>query len=470
MSVKPRYTHAKFTHHDTVMSRLGWAHRHRSNTPAIPRHDATSKGMLDVTLFVPEFIAPEAKSLRQQIEDAVQQVLANGNVGALEVMSVPNHWLTNANWHLGEKVDVRGAHIRSHDVEGGKFTGIHNVSYANHDNGLRLGVVEACHRNTFRGTVEYLDPASGHVISQQLEETFRAPEDVMQAVVRWHEQRNAQLDAGTWESQLKREGWAYASADGMRIKQDPQLGGIIDQAISDKKWFVIFHHEGLPQVDDFDTAGEAHAYFDRNMAGQLAQDIVEFADKFGVNQDQVIAAYQDQVVRNYGGSERAQEVVKLAHDQLGGLNNTEDLLRHCLESGMSANDLAGAIWGVSDWPKVRASYARTDSEIEAVWEAAGYGISDTGGGSRAAMKVVGGVEFWLTDYSETETPNPDFALIAGAYVPDTCDWLNFSRDVANLADAEAQMEEWATQLQDALHEAYGESAAPAPKPSRGPSM
>lgn len=470
MSVKPRYTHAKFAHHDTVMSRLGWAHRHSSNTPAIPRHDATSKGKLEVTLFVPEYIAPEARSLRQQIDDAVQQVVANGNVGALEVMAVPNHWLTNANWHLGEKVDVSGARIRSHDVEGGKFTGIHNDSYAHHDNGLRLGVVEAAPRNTFRGTVEYLDPASGHVISQQLEETFRAPEDVMQAVVRWHEQRNAQLVAGTWESQLKREGWAYASADGMRIKQDPLLGGIIDQAIRDKKWFVIFHHEGLPQVDDFDTAGEAHAYFDRNMASQLAQDIVEFADKVGVNQDRVIAAYQDQVIRNYGGGERAHEVAQRAPDQLAGLNNTEALLRHCLEAGMSVDDLAGSIWGISDWAKVRASYARTDSEIEAVWEAAGYEISNTGGSDWAAMKIVGGVQFWLSDYSQSASPNPDFALIAAAYVPDTYDHLNFACDVANLADAEAQMEEWATQLQDALHEAYGESAAPAPKPSRGPSM
>lgn len=469
MAVTPKHTHASFDQSTTILSRLSWARRHGSSTPAIPRHDEKSRGKHYITFYVPEFIADEARSLRQQIDGAVQQALAGGDLGGVNVMSVPNHWLIGSNWHLGEKVDVAGARIRTHVVEPGGVMGVHNDSYARHDNGLRIGSVKADHRETFRGIVEYLDPVSGKTVSHELEPIFRAPEDALRAIVNWHEQRNAALDAGTWEGAGRRAGWAYAGEDRMRTNNDPLLGGIIDKAMVDGKWFVVFHHDTLPAVEGFDSSAEAHAYFERQLAGQLANDMGDLAHEHGLNQERVISAYQQHVVRSYGGSERAQEVVMGSMESLEVLGENE-LLRQCLEAGVSPNDLAGAIWGVNDWNKVRASYGRSESDIRAVWEDAGYQINSTCGGCWAAMKVVGGVEFWLTDNSESSSPNPDFTVQVGAYVPDTYDSLNFSRDEASMAAADAQLAEWATELQDALHEAFGESDAPAPKPSRGPSM
>lgn len=107
--------------------------------------------------------------------------------------------------------------------------------------------------------------------------------------------------------------------------------------------------------------------------------------------------------------------------------------------------------------------------IKGIWEADGYEITSTGGGMWAAMKVVNGVEFWITDYDETPTPDPEKALIVGAYMPNSGVWLDFTKDVANKVEADGALSKWAEELQLALHTAQeeeGASAAPR-KPSTG---
>ncbi|MBA1280338.1 hypothetical protein [Stutzerimonas stutzeri] len=84
------------------------------------------------------------------------------------------------------------------------------------------------------------------------------------------------------------------------------------------------------------------------------------------------------------------------------------------------------------------------------WEKDGFEIQSTGGGMWAAIKVVNGVEFWVTDYDESRTPAPNKPLIVGAYVPNSGVWLDFTRDVASKAEIDKNVEAWATQLQGAL--------------------
>ncbi|GMG94737.1 hypothetical protein ACUXAV_004994 [Cupriavidus metallidurans] len=60
------------------------------------------------------------------------------------------------------------------------------------------------------------------------------------------------------------EGWTEASPGGLATNPDPLTGGIIDRAIVDGTWFVVFHRddlkllEGLPSRESaFDAFREA---------------------------------------------------------------------------------------------------------------------------------------------------------------------------------------------------------------------
>ncbi|MWL91755.1 MULTISPECIES: hypothetical protein [Cupriavidus] len=70
----------------------------------------------------------------------------------------------------------------------------------------------------------------------------------------------------TMESRERKlpEGWTEASPGGLATNPDPLTGGIIDRAIVDGTWFVVFHHddlkllEGLPSRESaFEALREA---------------------------------------------------------------------------------------------------------------------------------------------------------------------------------------------------------------------
>jgi hypothetical protein len=82
--------------------------------------------------------------------------------------------------------------------------------------------------------------------------------------------------------------------------------------------------------------------------------------------------------------------------------------------------------------------------------AKGYALTSTGGGFWAAIKVLNGVEFWVTDYDESRYPDPTRQLNVGAYRPNSGEWLEFTRTASNLTDVERELESWSAALQEAL--------------------
>ena len=55
--------------------------------------------------------------------------------------------------------------------------------------------------------------------------------------------------------------WTEVSSTGIATSRDPDLGGIIDQCISDKTWFVIFnsaHIESIEGLPSREAAFAAH--------------------------------------------------------------------------------------------------------------------------------------------------------------------------------------------------------------------
>lgn len=47
--------------------------------------------------------------------------------------------------------------------------------------------------------------------------------------------------------------------NGIATCNDPELGGIIDQAIVSKRWFIIFNSPHIDVIEDFATREEAFA-------------------------------------------------------------------------------------------------------------------------------------------------------------------------------------------------------------------
>lgn len=89
--------------------------------------------------------------------------------------------------------------------------------------------------------------------------------------------------------------------------------------------------------------------------------------------------------------------------------------------------------------------------LEQVWADNGFEIANTGGDCWAAMCQVDGVEFWLTDYNESREPDPYAQLSVGAYVPNSGEWLQFSTEVASLAQALPQLVKWAADLAEKVN-------------------
>jgi len=57
------------------------------------------------------------------------------------------------------------------------------------------------------------------------------------------------------------EGWTEAHPGGLATNVDPENGGIIDQAIVTREWFVVFHQDGLKTLDGFATRDAAFEAF-----------------------------------------------------------------------------------------------------------------------------------------------------------------------------------------------------------------
>lgn len=58
------------------------------------------------------------------------------------------------------------------------------------------------------------------------------------------------------------QGWTQSRPNGIATSQDPVLGGIIDQCIADKTWFVIFNSALIGSIEGLasrEAAFEAHA-------------------------------------------------------------------------------------------------------------------------------------------------------------------------------------------------------------------
>jgi hypothetical protein len=87
-----------------------------------------------------------------------------------------------------------------------------------------------------------------------------------------------------------------------------------------------------------------------------------------------------------------------------------------------------------------------ENSIEQVWADNGFEVVSTGGDCWAAIRQVDGVEFWLTDDSESREPDPDSKLLVGAYVPNSGEWLEFSTEVESLVLALPQLAKWAADL------------------------
>lgn len=135
----------------------------------------------------------------------------------------------------------------------------------------------------------------------------------------------------------------------------------------------------------------------------------------------------------------------------------------------AAQDLLSEYMKTFNRPSAKAEPA-PEERFDAVWEAGGFEILSTGGGMWAAIKEVGGVEFWVTDDDQSDNPNPNEALTVGAYVPNSGMWLEFTNEVANKAEADRQLEQWAAQLQEPLKASLAEearTAQAASKPARG---
>lgn len=56
-------------------------------------------------------------------------------------------------------------------------------------------------------------------------------------------------------------GWTEVISGGLATNRDPLIGGIIDHAIVDEKWFVIFHHEEIAGIEGLESRDEAFRMF-----------------------------------------------------------------------------------------------------------------------------------------------------------------------------------------------------------------
>ncbi|WP_431798024.1 hypothetical protein SGO26_30095 (plasmid) [Cupriavidus metallidurans] len=63
------------------------------------------------------------------------------------------------------------------------------------------------------------------------------------------------------------EGWTEARPGGLATNPDPLTGGIIDSAIVDGTWFVVFHRDDLKVLEGLPSRESAFAAFFKAVHG-----------------------------------------------------------------------------------------------------------------------------------------------------------------------------------------------------------
>lgn len=61
-------------------------------------------------------------------------------------------------------------------------------------------------------------------------------------------------------------GWTEATPGGLATNKDPENGGIVDKNMAGLGWFVIFHRDGIDNVEGLSSRGEAFRIFAEKMA------------------------------------------------------------------------------------------------------------------------------------------------------------------------------------------------------------
>ena len=238
-------------------------------------------------------------------------------------------------------------------------------------------------------------------------------------------------------------GWSESRPDGMAINPDPIYGGIIDRGIVDQRWVVIHNDPELSGIiDDLASREDAVAAFNEKLHSHIAIQMAKYASSVGVGERVVPELIKTKVQAGEGNSGQL----------LSGVALPEQISR-ALATGVTPDELAGAIWGEgTTWVYVAASYARTSDELAKVWEGAGFELACLGGDSYGLCASAAGVQFVLTDNAESSCPNPDFRLHAAAYSQDG-EFIDVELPAGNLAAGADSLEDWASMALERLDSA-----------------
>lgn len=251
-------------------------------------------------------------------------------------------------------------------------------------------------------------------------------------------------------------GWKEATPGGLATCADPIYGGIVDSQIlaasvnGEGSWFVIFNDSELAPIEGLANRDAAFETFFASLHVAISARMAKCAGLVGVASEAVTGCLFEKLIADGGNSDAAYSIARGKIRPL--LNEPLQLqINLALGAGVSPDRIAKSIWDVNaTWSGVRASYDRTEQEIEAVWEKAGFEVISTGGGFWAAAITHQGVNFFITDYAESPAPNPDFALHVSGHSAATGEYLDFSREVDGLKGVMSKLSGWAESLQEAL--------------------
>lgn len=251
-------------------------------------------------------------------------------------------------------------------------------------------------------------------------------------------------------------GWKEATPGGLATCADPIYGGIVDSQIraasvnGDGAWFAIFNDSELSPIEGLATRDAAFAAFFTALHEAIATRMAKCAALVGVASEAVTGCLFEKLVADGGNTDAAHSVARAKTRPLVNQPLAEQI-KVALAAGVGVDRMVKSIWGEkATWSGVRASYDRSEQDIEAIWETAGFEVISTGGGFWAAAITLQGVNFFLTDYAESPAPNPDYVLHVGGHSAATGEYLDFSMEVDGLEDAMAKLPGWAESLQEAL--------------------
>lgn len=245
-------------------------------------------------------------------------------------------------------------------------------------------------------------------------------------------------------------GWTETFPGGMATCPDPLYGGIVDSRMSDGLWFIVFHDDELDCLEGMSSREAAMAKFHECLNSVLADRMDQLSGLQGAPIQAAAGCLLELMVAQGGSTDADYSVARSKCRDLQALPFAEQI-KAALDGGVSPDRLAQAIWGeAATWPSVQASYARPQHDIAIEWAKAGFQIANTGGDDWAAIATSDGVAFFICDYAQSRSPNPDYALSMTAYDALTGESLNFTDVVESLKDAQAKMAGWLESLRPTL--------------------